>query len=436
MKSILVLLFSLFLLPHAQASVWTEVNQWSPEWEARYADWVRNEWNINFFSTPLLPNGQKNIYYNLHVDCADTVYSMRIIFSYENKLPFVIQDPTGPGTLSNKMSRWDSQHESDRIRNFLKFMYDMVSTHSLPNDTYPVALTRATVHAGGLIMTVKKNHHSWSIQDILPIGVPHLIFNSVLGSSSTTVLQERTSWPNPDWVFEGDQTPQGNAGFRYWKPVNMVRTPTWQIPGYSEEQYKQPLKSWNRWAQTRLALQQESDTQTMNRLTKTVCDEVQSRIPAVRDAVNFVNSKGGACISDYTTYDNYSTPSRDHRSFDDLISLRKAYREILQSNGGNQLSASLKAQLNKIFPLVNQKAAVEASRMVPQRVDGASLCVFNYASGKSIDLAEYKRRLFAAQISGNPMDPMEYRWGEMRGASSRARACPSWDVWTPDLTQD
>ena len=105
MKYFILLFATLIGMSSAQASVWTEYNQWSPEWEQRYAEWVRDNWNINVFASRTLSNGQSNPYYGLHTDCADTVYSMRIIFSYENGLPFVINDPTGTGTISNKTIR-------------------------------------------------------------------------------------------------------------------------------------------------------------------------------------------------------------------------------------------------------------------------------------------------------------------------------------------
>ncbi len=59
-----------------------------------------------------------------------------------------------------------------------------------------------------------------------------------------------------------------------------------------------------------------------------------------------------------------------------------------------------------------------------------SVCVTEYLPGKTIDLAEFKRRLYAGLISNNPLDGAEYRWGELRGPSQRARSCQSWDPWT------
>ncbi|WP_374030797.1 hypothetical protein [Bdellovibrio bacteriovorus] len=156
LRSLLILVM-LLMGTAANAAVWTEVNEWSQAYEDRYAEWVRAEWRTDFFSRKSLRNGQSNPYYGLRVDCADTVYSMRIIFAYENRLPFVAQDPTAAGkTISNKMSRWDGQSENQRVRNFLWYIYGVMSTRSLPNDTYPVAINRNTIRSGGLMATSKK----------------------------------------------------------------------------------------------------------------------------------------------------------------------------------------------------------------------------------------------------------------------------------------
>lgn len=434
-KTLLALATSFALTPAAQAAVWTEVNQWSPEWEKKFSEWVQKDWNINFFSNEKLANGQSNPYKGLHTDCADTVYSMRIIFSYENKLPFVMQDPTTVNsTLSNKMSRWDDKSETERVRNFLRLVYQVGSTHSLPSDTYPIAINKQTVRSGAIMRTVKKNHHSWTIKEILPIGVPHLVFNSVLGASSSTTLQERKSWPNPEWVFEGDNSPKSSAGIMYWRPVEYINQPVWKVPGYNEEQYNLSLKDWNRWAQNRLATVREDDLQSLKRQLQNICEGVQSRVGVVNDAINYQIQNKNACMNDYATYDNFSSPNRDRRVFDDLMGLRDTYKQILNENNGNNLPLDVKNQLDKIFPLIKSSALVETKSMSVQTMDSASICPVTYAAGKTIDLAEFKRRIFSGLISNNPVESVEYRWGELAGPSPKAKSCPSWDIWTPDLT--
>ncbi|KHD88313.1 MAG: hypothetical protein OM95_09190 [Bdellovibrio sp. ArHS] len=435
MFRLLILTVSFLSSLSASAAVWPTMNEWSPAYEDRYAEWVRTEWRTDFFARRTLPNGQSNPYYGLKVDCADTVYSMRIIFAYENRLPFVAQDPTAAGkTISNKMSRWDSQSEINRVRNFLWYIYETMSTRSLPNDTYPVAINRNVIRSGALILTTKKNHHSWTVKEILPIGVPHLVYNSVVGATTGLTLQERQSWPNPEWVFEGEYAASGHAGFRAWRPASALNIPVWQVPGYSEEQYRLPLNKWVRYVQNRLALRQETDDQMVARMLKTICVGFADRVNYAREGIDYIN-KNPRCMN-YATYDNYSTPNRDQRIFDDMMSLRRAYREILQINGGNQLSASSTQQLNKIFPYIQQSAAYEASYMPAQGITGSSVCVTEYYPGRKMDVAEFKRRMFAGLISNNPHDDMEYRWGEARGPSQRARSCQSWDSWSPDLSNN
>ena len=137
---------------------------------------------------------------------------------------------------------------------------------------------------------------------------------------------------------------------------------------------------------------------------------------------------------DYATYDNYSTPNRDQRLFDDLASLRRAYRDITADGGVRHLSPEMVAQLNKIFPAIESSARAEKSKMSAQEITGSSVCVIEYRPGKKMDLAEFKRRMFAGLISNNPHETAEYRWGEKRGPSQRALSCQSWDPWSPDLS--
>lgn len=415
----------------SQAAVWTETNSWSPAMEARFSEWVRQNWSVDFFARSSY-NGRPNPYQGLRADCADTVYSMRIVFAYENRLPFVIQDPTSFGkTLSNRMSRWDGQNDTARIRGFLVYMFNIVSTKSVPNDTYPVAINKNTIRPGALILTTTANHHSWTIKNMLSVGVPHLVFNSTIGAGSGPMLQERQTWPNPEWVFEGNYTPAGNAGFRYWRPVSYINRPVWEVPGYSEEQYKIGLRGFTKYVQSRLASRSEGDDELMTRLTRNACQEYQSRVSSVNDGLRALARTSG-CMSQ-ADFDTYSTPSRDQRIFDALMALRRSYREIVDRNGGSQLSNENYRRLQNIFPYIKSSAAYERDNMDPRSIGNNSVCVVEYQPGKRADLAEFKRRLFKGWVSNNPNDSAAFRWGESRGPSSRARSCPSWDSWTPRL---
>ncbi|MGZ3806145.1 MAG: hypothetical protein ACXVB4_18165 [Pseudobdellovibrionaceae bacterium] len=424
-----------FWTSQARAEVWTAVNTWNEQWETSYAQWVEKNWTADFFSRESLPNGESNPYYGIRADCADTVYSMRLIYSFENKLPFAFQDPTAQGQLiSHTMKRWDKYpDEYTRLKKFLTYIFDIVSTHSLPNDTFPVPVSRQWIHSGGVIRTTDINHHSWTIQEIQAIGVPHLIFNSTVGRQSGFGLQERISWPNPKWVFEGDFSAASNAGFRYWRPLEFINRPVWETPGYSEEQFSIPLEKWQKIVQKKLALRRETNNQMLRRLSQTACEALQDRTTAVNDGLNFLRSLPAEQCMSFEEYDTYSTPNRDQRLFDDIAALRRAYKDILK--GKNSLPEDMKIQLNKVFPLIQKSVQSETENMQVSNMDEASWCPVEFSPGEKIDFAEAKRRLFAGQMSNNPLEEVEYRWGTSQGPSARAQACESWDVWKPDLKQ-
>ncbi|MEZ5449738.1 MAG: hypothetical protein R3E89_12425 [Thiolinea sp.] len=118
------------------AAVWDDENEWDANWERRYQHWVKTQWTDDIFMNPAKP-----IYYKFENDCADASYAMRLIFSFENKLPFVVNNQMRPSqTISNRMKTWDNLPTGQRVRKFLDYIADMTSTKSLRYDTYPVAL--------------------------------------------------------------------------------------------------------------------------------------------------------------------------------------------------------------------------------------------------------------------------------------------------------
>jgi len=92
--------------------------------------------------------------------------------------------------------------------------------------------------------------------------------------------------------------------------------------------------------------------------------------------------------------------------------------------------------LDKIYPFITQHATYEAAHSQREGLNADSYCSFTYAPGRTIDIAEFKRRMFLGNISNNPNDSVEYRWGELSSPSAKARSCPSADVWTPNLNAE
>jgi hypothetical protein len=409
------------------AAVWVSDKPWTSETNQEFATWMKQEWKKDFFAKKKLSNGESNIFFGLRLDCADTVYSSKIIFSFFKKYNFAINDPTGGKKLvSNSMTRWDHLPEEKRITSFLRYIYNIVSTKSLPNDTYPVALNAEAITPGLLILTTKKNHHSWTIKSILSTGIPHLIFNSTVGAYSGPTLQERKSWPNGEWVFEEDNSPLGHAGIRNWKPDQLLSEPAWKVPGYSEEQYKIKPTAWKKKLQELLQINQETAEQKISRLIENVCNDIKQRVDAVKEASQFFADNQVTCMNEMD-FDTYSTPSRDRRLADELVTLRTAYIETL--NAKEILTESTLAIIQKIFPFPELSLKEEIKAMTSGEITNSSTCTISYTSksagkNKQIDMAELKRRLFLKKLSSNPNDPEEIRFGD--SIKGYTNTCPSW----------
>lgn len=421
----------------AKAEVWPTENQWSAEWEQKYHDWLRTSTDAHLFSRQTNPDGTPNPYYGIRVDCADLVYSLRILFSYENKLPWAMHNPASPRgpLITNSVSRYDKSPEGiKRLKSFLTWIYDLVSTHGLPDDTYSAPFE--AVGPGTIILTSKKNHHSWTIRDITRAGNPDLLFNSTVGRTSGFDVQERLSWPNPAWIFEAevdkkDETkniniykPGSYPGFRYWRPLDAMTVPEASVPGYSDEQFTVGISKWKGIAQSKLAKVKETYDQIIMRLLKDACADFEQRIDAVAEveyrkkawdeaeaqSLPDEDSKPSQCMG-ADNFDQYSTPSRDKRFVDGLVMARVYFQQGLKEQGPSVFTAENLAIYKTIFPFITKTAAEEAALDKTAKSEN-NFCSLEISKemGK-LSLAELKRRAFAGRVSANPNDSVTGRFG-------------------------
>lgn len=420
----------------ARAEVWTATNVWSAEQELNYQTWVKEHFDRDIFLRATEADGTPNPLAGLNPDCADTVYSARIVYAWRHSLPVAFNDPTGGSIkLTNRMSRWDRVTDpAQRIRRFLAYIFDMMGTPNLAQDTYPIAVNAQTIRPGTILLTTRQNHHSLTVKDISEQGVPHFIYSTVGQATDGRArpLLQRHSWPQASWVFEGNFTVRGNAGFRFWRSEEDLGKPVAEVVGFSDEQYTIPLNQWVRTIQSRLAISQETAAQRVERFLTSSCQFLQERVPIVQTAAELMAARNNACL-EYREYDDQSTPARDRRWFLELRSLRAAYIAWKASPEYNEADPMV-AKLAKVFPNLSLSAQQENQQMAAVAVDDNSQCSVEYAPGKTIDLAEAKRRLFLGLMSSNPLDTPSVRWGDAaRQPNEVAATCPSWDPWVPNF---
>jgi hypothetical protein len=463
MKKLVAALAVAMLAQFAFAAVWVDENQWSPEWEAKYHEWVKANANAKMFSNEKKANGEPNPYYGIRVDCADLVYSLRILFSFENKLPFAMNNPVGSSQISNQITRYDGTEEGvPRLKKFLTWIYDLVSTHGLPRDTYSIGFK--DVGPGAMILTSRKNHHSWTITDISKTGNPTLIFNSTVGRESGFDVQVRQSWPNPFWIFEpevdkDDETknipiylPGTYAGFRYWRPLDALKQPEAQVTGFSSEQHIVGIDKWKTVAQTSLAKVKENVDQVVMRLLKDACSDFNQRVAAVQEAevykanlaADFAAGKSeedssyvkefmsdpekpsdNRCMT-FKAFDQFSTPSRDKRFIDAIILARAYYSFGLTKYGAKAFSTENTAIYSALFPFIQLSASEEAKK--DEGVSKSSFCSVQIPEVGTLNMARYKRRVFAARFSSNPNDSYAIRFGYPKTSKDLGDACPAYDL--------
>lgn len=468
----LILLLGLSPLT-AAADVWRVTQSWSSEKELQYQTWIQQFAQKDMFVRTHQADGRPNPYRGLTTDCADTVYAMRIIFSYENGLPWAIHNPSDRSRLlTQEMTRFDSIPENDgqKIRAFIRYIQGVVSTKSLGYDTYPVSISR--IVPGTVILTSHKNHHSWTIAEITANGNPRLVFNSIVGSESGSMVQERISWPNPYWVYEAEEkpldrnnpdlgvtrvpvyVPDSYAGLRYWIPVDQLLNDSRQLPGYSNDQFGLDLSKWKQTLTQRLARRAETAQEIVQRLLTDSCADMHQRLeavdeaqvyhrqlrealvnantPVLREILDQVNSAvrkdpaDNRCLI-FARYDQYSTPSRDKRLFDSLMLIRAYFQYGIRTAGEQSFDPRVLAQIKKIFtdPLISAREE-SVSENDPSPVSGLSLCTIR-AGSENLDMAEIKRRLFRSYLSPNPNEDLDGRWGRRNGIDSDfARQCTTY----------
>lgn len=395
-----IMLITLFFIANASpAAVWEDKNSWDDSWEEKYKSWVKKNWDKKTFA-------KDTIYKGLLVDCADAVYSMRYIFAAENNLPFVIRDPTGGDLLiSNQRSKWDDLPENKRKREFLKSLYGVVSTRSLPNDTYPVAVSRKTITSGALLRTDQDSHHSWTIKYMSDTGVPFLVFSS---RPAKNIMLTRFEYPTTQFTFPNGLKPERNVGFMAFKqPADLLKNKS-EIPGYSLEQYNIDIRSWAQTLQKKLALKDESLSEKAERIMISACDGSMERVEAVNDALNFLAKTGNQCMS-AQKYDDYSTPSRDKRLKGSFDELEEIYQTAVAEDLAKTFNPDVWAQLSHIM-----------------KGTASDFCPIQISSNTILNLNQIYTGFVQGLISSNPHDPLSIRWGLSQGPSKLAASCPTY----------
>ena len=389
---------SLFFIVSCSSSysmVWKSENTWNDVWEKRYQHWVKHNWTEEFFM-----NEKKPMYYKFSHDCADATYAMRLIFSYEYKLPFVIHNPAKRGkTISNGMTGWDKYSKQKRVRKFMDYVANMTSTRSLANDTYPIALN--DIKPGDIYAA--PDVHSYQIVNITDTGVAEVM-------SSTTPKAPRFLDRIPSFPFyvPEDYKRKRDGYRRFIQPQN-IRKSLKRQPGYSDEQFKLAklvkydyVRFTNIIASALGRRKEEADAKTL-RLLIAMCMYANDRSVYVYEALykrQEMKKKGRKCMT-RTEYNNYSTPSRDRRLKAFFNAVKNHYERNSKYKHWTQPQRWAKALFSPVEPPPAE--VKELNRF----------CLVQMSLGEKyfMPLRELRRNLESGKVISDPNASLEYRWG-------------------------
>ena len=130
--------------------IWDVRNQWSEAWMQKYSDWIRDEFNKDFY-----------LKYNIKTDCADVIYSTHWIFARMHGLPMATT-MTGSHTLFTqdsmkkewvKLATHNEWHKDERFLAALNYILRNSFTGTLRIDAYPIAISKNTFREGTIYLT-------------------------------------------------------------------------------------------------------------------------------------------------------------------------------------------------------------------------------------------------------------------------------------------
>lgn len=391
----LLLVASLSVLTHsANAAVWESSNQWDDTWEERYRAWVKTNLKDDIFMNPAKP-----IYYKFENDCADAVYSMRLMFSYENNLPFVVNNQQSPGKLiGNDMKTWDNLPPPMRVRKFMEYVGDMTSTKSLRQDTYPIAL--ADIKPGDLY--VAPGVHSYQIVNVTDAGIAEV-------QASTTPKSARYLLRTPSFPFYVPEDKSYMDGYRRFKQPQNIKLAQSQQPGYSTEQFDLARDlnfdyvAFTDVISRKLGKRAEKPDEKTLRLLLALCMYANDRSVYVYDALWYlqkVRREGRQCMN-AKEYDDHSTPGRDKRLTMFFDSVRHHLDRIGRFDPSSVPARWAKAVFSRDKPPKSEMDLLN------------KFCMVQMTLGEEyyMTLRDLRKNVEDKLLVSDPHAPLEYRWG-------------------------
>ncbi|MCB0393627.1 MAG: hypothetical protein KDD25_03675, partial [Bdellovibrionales bacterium] len=306
------------------SKIWTAQNEWSWDWELKYAQWFDSIDPVNFFYN-----------YQVETDCADAAIAFRWIFARINSLP-AAQTLAGSNTLfSNESmkSSWrnlptsNNWQDDELFRTALDYVLDNTFTHSLFDDSYPVKIDSTSLIQGThhLDLYSTNTGHTIVLSDVNPFAP------SIRVVYSNVPRRVRSLYEYSYWYSR--QPAAGKGGFlRILWPVHsggrLVLASKSSMPFFSNEQYAPGFLRDGRTfdKEVLFRINPNSDPiQSLSIALKDIEDQFKSRVDVVTDGYHFCVELNNDCSNGSEGWEVWSTPSRDRRVRDFILRANDIY---------------------------------------------------------------------------------------------------------------
>lgn len=292
--------------------LWQADKAWNEKWEQKYAEWVSKELHPRLMVDLQLPT-----------DCADLAYVLRWAFARQNHLPMAIRLGGSSQLFTNESMREEwldlPQHQDwkrdRRFRAVLEYIMRNTYTHTLMEDSYPVAIRPGSLSAGTHFLDLHgSSGHTMVVKSVndpndLPVT---LLFSTVpirIRELISTFYQDQEAPKlHRSGLYKIRWATKTNSG---WKLV-----PLKDHPSYSLEQFNLPDIEFPSPTPHFLKVYQRINPKfsldillqkSMNELR----DRMKDRIKMVEDGFAFCQRNN--CEPGSRGDDDWSTPSRDRR---------------------------------------------------------------------------------------------------------------------------
>lgn len=418
---VLTALFCLLALTRepAMAAVWAVNARWDETAEQRYSQWVEAYFHSEFFyrDTP---------YELIATDCADAAYGMRMVFAFENNLPFVIRQPDDATRLISQAStRFDHLPAGQiRFRAFMNWIMSITSTATLVQDTYPVRIDREQIRPGIIYLTWRT--HAMQVVALLPTGVIRYLEST----APRAIRPMRSMLGFPHQVPADPRARRHGDGFRRFRTPQDYGKPEHFLPGYGVEQFDQARElkretlPFYEWMQARLAIEPEPVNQLARRSMFAICELAYDRASAVDEAqvlLGELRLQGRRCMNT-AEIDEHSTPIRDRL-------LKRAFEHLQLLPERPDWPGVQGRYRHFVDALTGRLTGDQLTQLRPEFLNWCDVGRIDGGPGRPMDLLELQSLLRQDQLVSDPNATITQRWGinlaQSPGSGKRTESRPA-----------